>query len=77
MTRTFWIFFIGILNLFRISGFGFRISGPSEPPAGAANEGDDATGLPWPKRWAGVYALVVGCFVTYVLLLVVLKQAFS
>ena len=39
--------------------------------------GDEATGLPWPASWAGVYVLVLGCFVTYVVLLVVLKQAFS
>jgi hypothetical protein len=48
-----------------------------QPPASAAEKGDEATGLPWLESWAGVYALVVGCFVTYVLLLVVLKQAFS
>jgi hypothetical protein len=77
MTRTFWIFFIGILNLFRISDFGFRISDPSEPPAGAPETGNEGTGLPWPRSWPGVYALVVACFVTYVVLLVVLKQAFS
>jgi hypothetical protein len=39
--------------------------------------GDESTGLPWPASWAGVYVLVLGCFVTYVVLLVVLKQAFS
>ena len=49
------------------------------PPAGAraAATGDEATGLPWLESWASVYALVVGCFVTYVVLLVALKQAFS
>jgi hypothetical protein len=38
---------------------------------------DDATGLPWLRSWTSVYALVAGCFVTYVVLLVVLEQAFS
>ena len=51
--------------------------GSAQPPSSAAKLGDEATGLPWPKSWPGVYALVVGCFVTYVVLLVVLKQAFS
>jgi hypothetical protein len=48
-----------------------------QPPAGAAEKDDESTGLPWPERWAGVYALVIGCFVLYVVLLVVLKRAFS
>jgi hypothetical protein len=48
-----------------------------QPPAGAAEKDNEATGLPWLQSWAGVYALVFGCFVTYVVLLVVLKQAFS
>jgi hypothetical protein len=51
------------------------------PPAGAGAVDEDtddaATGLPWLGSWAGVYALVVGCFVAYVVLLVALKQAFS
>jgi hypothetical protein len=47
------------------------------PPASTPEKDDDATGLPWFENWASVYALVVGCFVTYVVLLVVLKQAFS
>ncbi len=49
----------------------------NQPPASAAEKGDEATGLPWLESWASVYALVVGCFVTYVVLLVVLKRAFS
>jgi hypothetical protein len=48
-----------------------------QPPAGAAENDDESTGLPWPERWSGVYALVMGCFVLYVVLLVALKQAFS
>jgi hypothetical protein len=47
---------------------------PDDTPA--AN-GDETTGLPWPASWPGVYALVIGCFVAYVVLLVALKQAFS
>src|SRR5262249_7571257 len=50
---------------------------PDQPPAGAASKDSESTGLPWPASWAGVYALVVGCFVTYVVLLVALKRAFS
>jgi hypothetical protein len=42
-----------------------------------SDDTDAATGLPWFRTWASVYALVVGCFVTYVVLLVVLEQAFS
>ena len=48
-----------------------------QPPAGAAEKDSESTGLPWLESWAGVYALVFGCFVTYVVLLVVLKQEFS
>jgi hypothetical protein len=48
-----------------------------QPPAGAAVEDIESTGLTWLESWAGVYALVFGSFVTYVVLLVVLKQAFS
>ena len=31
---------------------------PSDDTTDAA---DQATGLPWPASWAGVYALVLGC----------------
>jgi hypothetical protein len=48
-----------------------------QPPAAADPLDNEATGLPWLRSWASVYALVVACFVTYVVLLVVLKQAFS
>jgi hypothetical protein len=47
---------------------------PSDDTTDAA---DQATGLPWPASWPGVYLVVLGCFVTYVVLLVALKQAFS
>jgi hypothetical protein len=39
--------------------------------------GDDATGLPWPRSWFGVYALVLTCFVAWVALLVALELFFS
>ena len=42
-----------------------------------SDDTDGATGLPWFESWPSVYALVFGCFVTYVVLLVVLKRAYS
>jgi hypothetical protein len=38
---------------------------------------DSLTGLPWPRTWPGVYLFVMGCFVTWVALLVVLERVFS
>ena len=38
---------------------------------------DEATGLPWPRTWPGVYAIVVVCFVMWVVLLVMLERSFS
>jgi hypothetical protein len=38
---------------------------------------DDSTGLPWPRRWAGVYGLVLVVFVAWVVLLAVLTRMFS
>jgi hypothetical protein len=43
---------------------------PDEPP-------DASTGLPWPCTWPGVYLFVMGCFVMWVVLLVVLERVFS
>jgi hypothetical protein len=43
---------------------------PDEPP-------DDSTGLPWPRTWPGVYLFVMGCFVTWVILLIALERVFS
>ncbi len=37
---------------------------------------DGSTGLPWPRTWPGVYLFVVGCFVTWVTLMVVLERVF-
>jgi hypothetical protein len=50
---------------------------PDQPDAAAEPPDDEATGLPWLRSWRSVYALVVACFIAYVVLLVVLKQAFS
>jgi hypothetical protein len=53
-------------------------NGPADrPPGDAGDPGDEATGLPWPRTWAGVYVLVTGCFVAWVVLLVVLELVFS
>ena len=43
----------------------------------ADDTGDDATGLPWPRSWFGVYALVLACFVAWVALLVAFELSFS
>jgi hypothetical protein len=52
---------------------------PLEPSASglprAASE--ESTGLPWPRTWPGVYWVVAGSFVLYVLLLVLLTAKFS
>ena len=32
------------------------------------------TGLPWPKTWNGAYALVIAVFLTWVILLLALKE---
>jgi hypothetical protein len=50
----------------------------TEPSPGAAEDvGDATTGLPWPRSWRGVYSFVFGCFLLWVVLLVVLKALFS
>jgi hypothetical protein len=38
---------------------------------------DQATGLPWPQSWQGVYAFVLVCFTLWVILLVLLERSFS
>jgi len=38
---------------------------------------DSGTGLPWPRSWRGVYLLVLGCFVAYVVLLTVFTKYFA
>jgi hypothetical protein len=46
-------------------------------PEAAEDAGDAATGLPWLRSWRGVYSFVFGCFLLWVVLLVVLKALFS
>jgi hypothetical protein len=50
---------------------------PSHPSGRAEEPPDGATGLPWPRTWPGVYALVLICFVAWVILLVVLERSYS
>src|SRR5262249_16546792 len=38
---------------------------------------DEATGLPWPRSWRGVYAFVLVCLALWVTMLVVLERSFS
>ena len=52
-------------------------AGPPHPPDPADEPPDGATGLPWPRTWPGVYAVVLICFVAWVVLLVVLERSFS
>ena len=49
----------------------------SRSPAAADEPPDSVTGLPWPRTWPGVYLFVLGSFVTWVTLLVVLERVFS
>jgi hypothetical protein len=52
-------------------------AGSPHPTSPAAESPDEATGLPWPRTWPGVYAVVVICFILWVGLLVVLERSFS
>ncbi len=52
-------------------------AGPPQPPVLADEPLDGATGLPWPRTWPAVYAVVLICFVAWVSLLVVLERSFS
>jgi hypothetical protein len=40
-------------------------------------ENEESTGLPWPRRWPGVYALVLAVFAAWVGLLAALTRMFS
>ena len=51
-------------------------SGPPHQPVSADEPPDGATGLPWPGTWPGVYAVVMICFVAWVLLLVALERSY-
>ena len=47
-------------------------------PVDAPPDGEDeVTGVPWLRSWRGVYALVFGCFILWVLLLLALTVSFS
>ena len=50
---------------------------PPHPTDPADEPQDESTGLPWPRTWPGVYAVVLICFVAWVVLLVVLERSFS
>ena len=43
----------------------------------SAPKADESPNLPGFRTWRGVYWFVIGCFVFYVVLLIVLSQAFS
>ncbi len=55
------------------------VDGPAHPGARApaVEPPDEATGLPWLRTWPAVYALVLICFVTWVVLLAVLERSYS
>jgi hypothetical protein len=47
------------------------------PTPEADPDQDDATGLPWPRTWRGVYLLVLGCFVVVVGALELFERFFA
>ncbi len=49
---------------------------PPRPPDPADEPPDEATGLPWPRTWPGVYAVVLIGFVAWVVLLVALERSY-
>jgi hypothetical protein len=51
-------------------------AGPPDTPDRADEPQDGATGLPWLRTWPGVYAVVLICFVAWVVLLVVLERSY-
>jgi hypothetical protein len=50
--------------------------GPAHPGPPAVEPPDGATGLPWLRTWPGVYALVLICFIMWVVLLAVLERSY-
>ncbi len=52
-------------------------TGPPDTPTPADEPQDGETGLPWPRTWPGVYAIVLICFVLWLVLLVVLERSYS
>jgi uncharacterized RDD family membrane protein YckC len=51
-------------------------SRPPGPPNPADLPPEEATGLPWPRTWPGIYAVVMICFVAWVVLLVALERGY-
>jgi hypothetical protein len=49
---------------------------PPDPPGPADGPPNGATGLPWPRTWPGVYAVVMIGFIAWVVLLVVLERSY-
>lgn len=47
------------------------------PEKAPAEPDDKSTGLPWPTTWRGVYLLVFGCFVLFVLALTLFARFFA
>ena len=55
-----------------------KSSGANLAPSGPPLEGkEEATGLPWLRTWRGVYLLVLGSFVLWVVLLLALTVIYS
>jgi hypothetical protein len=53
------------------------VDGRAHPGAPAVEPPDGATGLPWLRTWPAVYAFVLICFITWVVLLAVLERSYS
>jgi hypothetical protein len=47
----------------------------NNPPAQSSE--DETTGLPWPRSWPGVYVIVTGVFILWVVLLTTLSLIYS
>ena len=45
--------------------------------SGAVESDPEMTGLPWPKTWKGAYLLVIGSFIFWLLLLIILTESFA
>lgn len=53
------------------------VAAHGRPPGCAAKIDDETTGLPWLRSWFSVYVFVIGCFLTWVALLLGLRLVFS
>ncbi|HTY87762.1 MAG TPA: hypothetical protein VMB80_09885 [Candidatus Acidoferrum sp.] len=54
-----------------------KSSGSTGTLTGAADSGNDRTGLPWLRHWRTLYAFVLSVFVLWVVLLTLLSRIFS